>query len=683
MEKTIHFKHLTLILDNHHIAWVTLDRKDASTNTLNLEIFAELKTILKSLLAENPKPEGLVIQSGKKNGFLAGADINQFQQFKNEEEAFEMVRQGQIIFQMIEDLPFPTLALIQGFCFGGGLELALACRYRIAEDSPQTQLGLPEVLLGIHPGWGGTIRLPRLIGSMKAFELILSGRTVSAASALKIGLVDALQPRRHWKRAAEYYLLKKPAPHKPKGIDAISNWDYLRPWLGKWMFKTLSKKVNRMHYPAPYAAVDHFIEQGIWKDTAYLSEAKSIAQLMVSDTARNLVRVFHLKEKLKSQGRLSGDQIFKPEKLHVIGAGAMGGDIAAYAALKGLQVTLQDQNPEAINKALKRASVLFQKQLKKPHLIRAAMDRLIPDSEGFGIGTADLIIEAIVEKSEAKKALFLELEKKAKPEAIFASNTSTIPLEVLSSALQHPERLVGIHFFNPVAKMPLVEVVQGVKTDAAKLDSAIAFVRQLDKLPLVVKSSPGFLVNRLLMPYLLESILLLEEGLPAAAIDKAAVDFGMPIGPIELADTVGLDVCLDAAKTLTEQYGGRIPLQVQKLVAEHHLGKKTGQGFYRYNKEGKALKEALDPNYRCPEDVIDRLILRMINEAVGCLREKIVPDADYLDAGMIFGAGFPPFRGGPIHYALEQGKGLLLQRLKLLVQRYGDRFSPDIGWEHI
>lgn len=667
--------------DEQNIVWLSFDRKDSNTNTLNLEVFSEFKTILQGLLAQNPQPRGLVIQSAKKNGFIAGADIKQFNHFKTEEEAFELVRKGQAIFQMLQNLPFPSVALIHGFCLGGGLELVLACRYRIVDDSPETKLGLPEVLLGIHPGWGGTIRLPNLIGAMKAFDLILTGKTISASTALKLGLVDAIQARRHLKKAAEYYIEKKPTCHKPQGLDAISNWDSLRPWLGKWMLKKLSAKINQMHYPAPYAVVDHFVQQGILNDSAYLSEAKSIAQLMVSDTARNLVRVFHLKEKLKSQNRESQpSEKLLMQNLHVIGAGAMGGDIAAFAALKGLRVTLQDQNPKAIADALKRAIPLFEKQLRKPHLVKAAMDRLIPDMAGSGIKKADLIIEAIVEKSEIKQALFLALESTAKPEAIFASNTSTIPLEELSQHLKSPERLVGIHFFNPVAKMPLVEIVKGEKTDPHKIDAALAFVRLLDKLPLLVKSSPGFLVNRLLLPYLLESMQLLEEGLPGAAIDKAAVDFGMPVGPIELADTVGLDICLDASKTLTSKLGGHIPDRVRTLVEQKHLGKKTGQGFYRYNQEGKAIKEPLDPHYRCPEDIVDRLILRIINEAVACLREKIVSDADFIDAGMIFGAGFPPFRGGPMHYAREQGKDLLLQRLNLLVQRYGERFLPDSGW---
>lgn len=697
MNKQTKFDNFTLLRDHNDIAWLTLDRPDSNTNTINQAVFSEFKTILESL-QHNLKPKGLVIQSGKKNGFLAGADIKQFEQFKNEEEAFALIRQGQIVLQILEDLPFPSLALIHGFCFGGGLELALACRYRIADDGLDTKLALPEVLLGIHPGWGGTIRLPRLIGSLKALDLILTGRSVSASQALKLGIIDAIQPRRHWKKAAEYYLLNKPAKHRPKGLDAISNLGFFRPMIGNWIMKQLSRKVNRMHYPAPYAVIDHFIQQGLDNQEAYLSEAKSIAQLMVSDTARNLVRVFFLKEKLKSQGQhktqaqtethmdaKSADkqEINKIQTVHVIGGGAMGGDIAAFAALKGFRVTLQDQNPEAIAKAIKRAFSLFQKQLKKPYLVRDAMDRLTPDKEGFGIQKADLIIEAIVEKLEAKQTLFLSLEKKAKKEAILASNTSTIPLEALSQPLQHPERLVGIHFFNPVAKMPLVEVVKGEKTNPKVIDSAIAFVRRLDKLPLIVKSAPGFLVNRVLMPYLLESMMLLEEGMPGAAIDKAAMDFGMPMGPIELADTVGLDICLDAAKNLTAKFGGKIPERVQRLVEQKHLGRKTGQGFYRYNKEGKIIKDPLDPHYRYPEDLVDRLIFRMVNEAMTCLREKIVSDADFLDAGMIFGAGFPPFRGGPLHYAEDQGKNLVLERLKLLQERYGDRFAPDPGWQTI
>jgi len=663
-------------VDEKNIVWLTLDKHNSSTNTLSADVLEEFKTILQALTS-TLKPKGLVINSAKKNGFIAGADIQQFDQLQTEEDAFNLIRQGQILFQKLEDLPFPTVALIHGFCLGGGLELALACRYRIVEEDPSTKLGLPEVNLGIHPGWGGTIRLPQRIGALKAMDLILSGRSVSAKQALKLGFVDAVVPKRHLVRAAQYYILNEPPVRYAKGLEAITHWNSVRPLLGKWLYRKLSEKVNRMHYPAPYAVIDHFIQHGVHGESAYISEAKSVAQLMVSDVARNLVRVFHLKETLKG---LSRDITFIPQHVHVIGAGVMGGDIAAWCVLKGLSVSIQDQSLTAIAATLKRAQTLFQKTLKEPHLVRAAQDRLLPDSAGLGIAKADLIIEAIIEKSEAKQRLFQELETLAKPTAVLATNTSSLTLEELSQSLRNPERLVGIHFFNPVAKMPLVEVVTGPETDPQVVNQAIAFVKFIEKLPLPVKSAPGFLVNRMLAPYLMESIQLLEEGVPPQAIDRAAIEFGMPVGPIELADTVGLDVCLHAALGLKQRLEGHIPSRVKILVEQGHLGKKTGQGFYRY-KNGMPIKEPLDAHYRLPEDIIDRLILRMINEGIACLRENIVSKPDLVDAGMIFGAGFPPFRGGPLHYAMEQGQELLLQRLNLLVQRYGSRFAVDPGWD--
>lgn len=660
--------------DEQGIVWLTLDRQGSSTNVLDSKVLTEFKALLQAL--ETLKPKGLVIQSAKKNGFIAGADIQQFDKMQEEEEAFSLIRQGQLIFQKLADLPCPSLALIHGFCLGGGLELALACRYRIAEEAFQTKLGLPEVMLGIHPGWGGTIRLPQLIGALPAMDLILSGRLLSAATALKLGLIDALVPTRHLKRAAQNFLEHQPASYRPRGVAAISNWPILRPLLAKGLRFKLAAKVDQLQYPAPYAAVHHFLENGIVGEAAYLAEARSVAQLMVSGTARNLLRVFRLREKLKSLHR---EVSFKPAHIHVVGAGVMGGDIAAWIALKGSRVTLQDENPQAIAQSLKRAEALFIQHLKKPHLVQAAKDRLLPDRAGVGIAKADLIIEAIIEKAEAKRALFAALESRMKPEAILASNTSTLPLEILSSGLKQPDRLVGIHFFNPVAKMPLVEVVLGQQTDPQSAAKAVSWLRSLDKLPLPVKSAAGFLVNRLLMPYLEESLQLLEEGLPAHVIDHAARSFGLPMGPVELMDAVGLDVCLYAMQGLKTEVQAQISSRLRLLVEQNHLGRKTGQGFYHY-KNGKVMKERVDRQYRLPADIVDRLMLRMINEAFACLREKIVSEADALDAGMIFGAGFPAFRGGPLQYVREQGREGVLQRLNLLAERYGTRFSADAGW---
>ena len=676
----INFQHWKSERDEDNIVWLTLDKKNSSTNTLDAEVLEEFMSILQSLEShQQPAPAGIIIQSGKKNGFIAGADISQFKSLDSSETAFHMIRKGQIIFNHLAKLPFPSVALIHGFCVGGGLELALACRYRIAIEDPKTKLGLPEVNLGIHPGWGGTVRLPRLIGIFKAMDLILSGRTVDAKTAYKMGLVDASVPLRQAKRAARYYAQKHPEARKASRLLNLANVKGVRTLLGKWFEKKVSERVNPLHYPAPFAAIHLWVKQGV-SDAAFIAEAKSISELMVTDTARNLVRVFFLQEKLKSLGK---ELHFNPNHVHVVGAGVMGGDIAAWCALKDIHVTLEDQNLEAIANSLKRALTLFQKRLKEPHRVQAARDRLLPDVKGNGIKNADLIIEAIVEKAEVKIELFEKLNKDAKESAIFATNTSTIPLADMSKESQIRKRLIGLHFFNPVAKMPLVEVIESEYSDPLALQKGMAFVRLIDKLPLLVKSSPGFLVNRILMPYLLEGMLLVEAGIPPEAIDKAAVDFGLPMGPIELADAVGLDVCKYSGESLKAHLNDTtgVPAVLNDLFAKGQLGRKTGQGFYRY-KNGKTIKKKLI-NYHPPEDLSDRLILTMLNAAVACWRERIVSEKDYLDAGMIFGSGFPPFRGGPMHYIEEQGEALLLQRLNLLAQRYGDRFVPDPGWKSL
>jgi 3-hydroxyacyl-CoA dehydrogenase/enoyl-CoA hydratase/3-hydroxybutyryl-CoA epimerase len=565
-------------------------------------------------------------------------------------------------------LRFPTIAWISGFCLGGGLELALACQYRVAEDSPKTRLGLPEVMLGIHPGWGGTVRLPLLIGTLAAMDFILTGRAVPAKVAYKLGLVDACVPKRQALTAVLHYAnLKKhtlavnrQGSKIARAIDTVINWSAVRPWIGKIFYKQLNKKIKQEHYPAPYAAVDNWVEVGIHNEDALSTEAHSIIQLTTSDTAKNLVRVFHLRERLKNFGQAP---LFKPTYVHVVGAGVMGGDIAAWCALKGYQVTLQDPNVKAIAASLKRAQNLFFKHLKEPYLVRAAMDRLLPDVHGTGIPRSDIIIEAIIEKPEAKQALFRQLEALAKPNAVFATNTSTILMENIACALQDRTRFVGLHFFNPVPKMPLVEVIASDKTDPLVLQEAMAFIRTLDKLSLPVKSSPGFLVNRLLMPYLVEAMRLLDQGYSKCFIDKAAVDFGMPLGPLELIDTIGLDVCLLAGDSLKTHFGGEVPEIMKRMVAEGHLGKKSGQGFYHYHhgkkvkkamgtEEGEAIKNVQEAQVAM--DIVDRLIDKIILEAKACLEEGVVSDADLVDAGMIFGAGFPPFRGGPmVYHAVE------------------------------
>lgn len=644
------YKNFRLESDEDQILWVYFDKQDAKVNTLNRDMMEEFSNIL-TTLENDTQHKGFIIASGKTTGFIAGADISQFNQFKDVQEAEALLKQGQHIFDRLEALKKPTVAMIEGFCLGGGLELSLACHYRVVEDGSKTRLGLPEVKLGIHPGWGGTVRLPKLVGPMQGMNLILSGSTVSGIVAAKIGFADVAVPKRHLVRAAKSYVLKPPSQHKASWWQRLMNMKLARILLAKIMRKKLHEKIIPTQYPSPFAVLDNWEELGVYSHSAMDREAESCARLSFTDTSRNLVRVFFLQERLKG---LAKNAHYQFQHVHVIGAGTMGGDIAAWCAFHGMTVTLQDREPKFIAPAMKRAFALFKEKLKEPYLVQRAMDRLIPDVNGYGVEKADVIIEAIFENLAAKQALFKSLENRAKPQAILATNTSSIPLDDINTVLQVPERLVGIHFFNPVAKMLLVEVVKGNRTDPTVLEKAISFVRKLDRLPLPVKSSPGFLVNRVLMPYLLESMKLLEEGVPAPVIDKAMLEFGMPMGPVTLADTVGLDICLSVAEHLSQYFNTPVPPQLKEMVAAGKLGRKSGQGFYQY-KDGKQIK-LKEISYDKPlTEIADRLVLRMVDEAFTCLREEVIADGDLLDAGMIFGTGFAPFRGGPIHYAKTKG----------------------------
>jgi 3-hydroxyacyl-CoA dehydrogenase/enoyl-CoA hydratase/3-hydroxybutyryl-CoA epimerase len=644
------YHHWRLDTDANHVLWVFCDRQDAAVNTLNRAVLEEFSQIIE-ILAQDTTHEGVIITSGKANGFIAGADISQFTQLTDANEATQILQLGQQVFNQLAALKIPTVAMINGFCLGGGLELVLACRYRVAVDSPKTRIGLPEIKLGIHPGWGGTIRLPQLIGSLPALNLILTGQALTAQAAAKVGMVDATVPQRQLAHAACYYALHHPEPHHPSLLQTMPSKRGIRELLACVMRKKLQKKVQQSHYPAPYQVIDNWEKFGIEGEAAYTREASSCGQLFLTDTSKNLVRVFFLQTRLKSLAKsMSTDK-----QVHVIGAGTMGGDIAAWCALQGYTVTLQDLEPALVSAAIKRAHQLFTEKLKARYLVQKAMDRLIPDVDGAGIARADMIIEAVVEDVAIKQTVFKMIQEKARPDAILATNTSSIPLTAISTVLTQPERLVGIHFFNPVAKMQLVEVVASEQTSQAIIDQAMCFVRALDRLPLPVKSSPGFLVNRILMPYLLESMTLLSEGVPMWAVDKAMVDFGMPMGPITLADTVGLDVCLSVATYLGQYFGVPVPLRLTELVQQRKLGKKTGEGFYKYDKRGKQIRTEHATYDKPLEKLSNRLVARLVQEAFTCLQEGVVADGDLVDAGMIFGTGFAPFRGGPIHYGQTKG----------------------------
>ncbi len=667
------YKNWRLERDDHDIAWLYADKAEASANVLSADVLEELYEILSQL--QRDRPQGLIILSAKRSGFILGADINEFTTLGGQADAEALIGRGQAVLDRLEALDMPTVALIQGFALGGGMELALACRYRIA-DEDSAKLGLPEVKLGIHPGFGGTVRLPPLIGAPAAMDMMLTGRMISSRAAAKMGLVDYAVPERRLKDAAKHLVLQSPVPKKAKGWQAWVNHDLLRPLMAMYLRKQVSGKARKDHYPAPYAMIDLWAEHMSDPRRMMREEAASVARLVIGDTAQNLVRVFFLQERMKALGNKRDLDV---KHVHVIGGGVMGGDIAAWCALRGLTVTIQDRNHETLARVMKRAHSLYKKKLKLPRLVMGVMDRLIPDIHGHGVAKADVVIEAIFENIEAKQGLYKEVEPRMKPGAILATNTSSIPLEVLREVLAQPTRLVGLHFFNPVAKMQLVEIVRNDDTDAEVVKQAMAFCRHIDRLPLPVKSAPGFLVNRVLMPYLLEAVHLVEEGVPAWAVDKAALDFGMPMGPIELADTVGLDICQSVATILSQQLNVEVPQRLKQMVDSGKLGRKSGQGFYSYA-DGKKVKQEIDKEYVPPRDITDRMMFRFLNEAMACLREGIVEEADLLDGGVIFGTGFAPFRGGPMHYIQERGRDDLRRTLENLEHNHGGRFKPDRGW---
>jgi 3-hydroxyacyl-CoA dehydrogenase / enoyl-CoA hydratase / 3-hydroxybutyryl-CoA epimerase len=657
--------------DADSVVWLTIDKPGTSANVLSSDVLRELDAELAPLI-QNP-PRAVIVISAKKSGFIAGADIKEFTGITSQEDGFRLIRRGQDVLNRLESLPCPTVAAIHGFALGGGLELALACRYRVAVDDERLSLGLPEVQLGIHPGFGGTVRSVRLIGVRPAMQMMLTGKPLRGDKALQLGLVDRLASAQELRAAAKQIALSAPTPRRAPVGERVLSWPIVRGVIKGKLESQVAAKAPRDHYPAPYAIIDLWARGG----NSYEAEAQSIAKLFLSTTSRSLVRVYLLQDRLKALGGRGGPEV---KRVHVVGAGVMGGDIAAWSAIRGFTVTLQDRTLELIEPALKRAHGLFDKRIKDPAKNAAARERLRADVEAEGALDADVIIEAIFENLEAKKELYARLEPRMKPDAILATNTSSLMLEPLTANLARPERLVGLHFFNPVPQMPLIEIVASERTDTAVMQAAISFARKLDKLPVPCRSAPGFVVNRVLMPYLHEAMYAAQEGVPLSVIDKVAVDFGMPMGPIELADVVGLDVATHVGEIIAVELGRAAPdlTQLRALVAAKKLGRKSGEGFYLWS-DGKPSKPSADAA-SAPRDLIDRLILVLVNECVACLREKVVGEVDLVDAAVIFGTGFAPFRGGPLFYARTRGVSEVVARLGELATRHGARFTADPGW---
>jgi 3-hydroxyacyl-CoA dehydrogenase/enoyl-CoA hydratase/3-hydroxybutyryl-CoA epimerase len=670
------YRHFKLTRDADAIAWLLFDRAGSSANTLSSDVIEELDAVLAEL--ESQRPTGVVIRSAKKSGFIAGADVNEFRGAADPRPVEAAIGRAHAVIDRLEALKIPTVAVIHGFCLGGGLEVALACQSRIAIDG--ARFGFPEVLLGLHPGLGGTARFTHLVNPMQAMTLMLTGRTIDARRARALGLVDAVAQERHVRNAVKDAVFGRLKRAGPGRLNAVLNSAPVRGFLANQMRREAAKAATPEHYPAPYGLIDLWEKHGGDKAAMLAAEKSSFAHLMVTPTAQNLIRVFFLREQMKKLAG-SGNKV---AHVHVIGAGAMGGDIGAWCAGQGLRVTLGDMKPEPIAGAVKRAADLYGKIMRKSTDIRDALDRLMPDLGAEGVRNADLIIEAVPENLQLKQKIYAALEPVMKPGAILATNTSSIPLQDLRTTLQKPERLVGLHFFNPVSRLQLVEVVSHDGSDPELLKEALAFVGAIDRLPLPVKSSPGFLVNRALTPYMLEAMVMLDANVDKSVIDAAAEKFGMPMGPIELADQVGLDICLAVGDMLRSKFGDLLPptpAWLREKVAHGELGRKTGKGFYAW-RDGKADKAPASPSAAQPTpEMIDRLILPMSNVCVACLREGIVDDADLVDGAMIFGTGYAPFRGGPLNYARTRGPENVVSALRALAAKFGGRFTPDAGWD--
>ncbi|MFN3746468.1 MAG: 3-hydroxyacyl-CoA dehydrogenase NAD-binding domain-containing protein [Hyphomicrobiaceae bacterium] len=634
-------------IDEQQIAWAIFDREGESQNALGRRPLEELGAIVERVEAgaRDRSIAGLVILSGKEKGFIVGADVREFEQFTSEAEVREAIRPVLDMLDRIEKMPIPVVCGIHGFCLGGGLELALACHWRIATRDDSTRVGFPEVRLGIFPGFNGTARSIRQAGAMAAMPAMLAGSMIRASAARGMGLIDELVAS----PANLPWAARKAIAHKRRSKPAGGWRNLVRLWparnlLVSKMRAETAKKVREDHYPAPFRLIDLFEQYGGDLDAMKAAETRAFAPLMVSETSRNLRRVFRLSEMLKAQA--PKDISFKPLRVHVIGAGVMGADIAGWCVAQGMEVTLQDLSADQLAKGIAAQGKLFSRRFRTKPLRDAAKARLIADPNGDGIARADVVIEAIVEKVDVKQNLFRSLEGKLKLGAVMATNTSSIMIEDIAAGLSDPGRLIGIHFFNPAAQMPLVEVIRGQQSREDEVRKGCAFVTAIDKFPLIVKSNPGFLVNRVLAPYMMNAMQRLEGGEAAELLDEAARTFGMPMGPIELADTVGLDICAHVGRILGFSAEGS---RLERLVSGGKLGKKTGEGFYVW-KDGKPVKTEKPYDRRELERLGRELVEPLIRECEKCLEEGIVESADLVDAGVIFGTGFAPFRGGPLHY---------------------------------
>lgn len=660
-------------VDDGGIGWLVLDCTSSSVNTISDKVLEQLDAHLSQIEAAMPK--ALVLRSSKSAGFAAGADINALAGLATD-QAETLLGDAHAVLHRLQGLSCPTIAVIHGAALGAGFELALACDYRVAIDG--ASFGLPEVQLGLHPGLGGTVRLPALIGPLQAMQMMLTGKSAHTRRAKDLGIADLVIEERHLRNAIAQIVSGK-VKRKSRGVkDKAFDLAPARSLAAEKMRRKVEQKAPKAHYPAPHALIDIWVQHGHDPHAMQKSEIASFAGLLQSDTSKNLIRAFMLRQTLKQAAKGTCDI----DRVHVIGAGIMGSEIAAWTAMQGKRVTVSDPDGDALGKMVAHAAQICKDAHKDSLATRDTLDRLMPDPNGYGLRHADLVIEAGPENADTKTAIFADLAGKMKSGAILASNTSSLQLDGLTGHVPDKTRFAGLHFFNPVSKVPLVEIVSHGATDPQTRDKLMAFCAAINRLPVPVSDAPGFLVNRALMPYLLEALLLMDEGIPKARVDRAALEFGMPMGPVTLADQVGLDICLDVAESLNSSLDksiADIPPILRDKVEAGDLGRKSGRGFYDWS-DGTPKPVS---NASIGPDLTDRLILPMLNACAECLRKGVTDSVDQLDAAMIFATGFAPFRGGPMNYAGTRGYDAIRQRLSELEKAHGARFAPDPYWgEH-
>lgn len=686
-------------IDEEGIAVLEFDLPDKKVNLLSTPVLDRLEQIIEELGERNDVKAALIV-SAKEDVFIAGADVAEITAIKEAGEGEQKAAKGQAILQALNALKFPVIAAIDGICLGGGTELALACHYRIASDSDKTNIGLPEVNLGILPGFGGTQRLPKLIGIQAALDMILSGRPVDARKALQTRLVDQLVPKNTMVQEALRFvraLLDGKPPARKKRRD-LKTFLLEGNFLGKRiLFSQARQRVLRRtkgHYPAPLKALEA-VERGIPLPLSegLALEARFLGELVVTDVCKNLISLFYLNESNKTDSGVA-DQTSKPrpiQEVGVVGAGLMGSGIAQVVSYRDIPVRMKDVSSEAVTKGLESARKIYLKAAKRSRISEEELDRKMSLISGTldyrDFNSVDLVIEAAVEDMAIKQSILGEFEKVAKGEAIFATNTSSLSVTELATASAKPQNIGGMHFFNPVHRMPLVEVIAGEQTSDITIATLVAFSKRLGKVPIVVKECPGFVVNRILGPYLNEACLLLEEGNKIDAVDKALLEFGMPMGPFRLFDEIGIDVASKVQDVLQAAFGHRLKPSgvLQRVYQSGRLGRKNKRGFYLQDKKKMRVDHSVydviaelrtGPGGATEGEIQDRMLLSMVNEAGRIIEEDIVRKPAHVDLAMIVGTGFPPFRGGLLRFADHLGITSVVDRLERYQNKHGGRFEP-------